>query len=504
MSEYERIWKKYAYPENGSRFYRLDELKEHLLPEQLDGRIQSCCGVPLIKEDNTVHVNNRDEHMIIFGGSGAKKTRCVIIPLMISVASAMQSMIITDVKGEISGNPKIRGLLEEKGYRTVFMDFRSCLSDGYNVFQAVCEKYAEGDVNNAMRILNSMISSLVDKYANANNDKFWGSMSSQHLMGIITFLLELCTHNKGYAKYMNMSTAGSFVDEDATDRLSSLIEQRYSGVDNNYIQLLRNVFSAPEKTKSSIVATSAASLRDFMLQKDLLDMLSISTFRIEDLYEKPTAVFMIIPDETSAYEMLSGFIMDCFYEQLVSCHNRKYMERKAPRNIHWICDEFCNLHINDMKSKISASRSRQMRWYLVAQSKRQLEGVYASDASVILGNCKSTLFLQSPDMEMLKYISELCGTSYSEEGREPLVTPEMLQKLKKTWAYKEGIYINDHLRSKVILYDYDRYECLDRFAGCDTTLPIRIQQKTETYTPYRLIQDAYYKRIALPWLKEER
>ncbi len=496
---YENIWRMDAYDET-ARFMREKEMMDLLGKQELSSRETGVSGIPLVKKGNGVYVDNGDGHTIVVGESGSGKTRKCVIPAIVSHAYARRSMIICDVKGELSSNRKVNGLLQNLGYVERRVDFRTFAGDGVNVFTGAFRAFKDGEANSAGRMMNAVISALINMYGENNSDRFWGSMSAQHLMGCAMFLMNLFAMNRGFEKYMNMGTLACFTDEHGTQVLENIVEKYLGDVENNYTQMLRNVFSSPERTKSSIVATSASVMRDFMVQEDLLNMLCSSSFDIEDIYEQPTVVYVIIPDEVSTYDTICGFLFDTFYERLVSCHAKRYTEYPAKCQVEWICDEFCNLRINDMKAKISASRSRQMRWMLICQSKKQLESVYRNDADVIIGNCRNTIFLQSSDMDMLKYISQLCGTTrVSSEGEEPLASVEMLRRLKKERTYKEAVYIADNVRYVADLIDYDCYECLEPYADCRLAKRKTAYEKARLYTPMMLAKDLNSGRVRLPW-----
>ena len=79
---------------------------------------------------------------------------------------------------------------------------------------------------------------------------------------------------------------------------------------------------------------------------------------------------------------------------------------QLPVRVNFILDEFCNLPaIPDMPAMISAARSRNMRFFLVAQSKHQLLRKYGEDADTIKGNCDNWVFLTSKELDLLEEIS---------------------------------------------------------------------------------------------------
>ena len=104
------------------------------------------------------------------------------------------------------------------------------------------------------------------------------------------------------------------------------------------------------------------------------------------------------------------------YECLISVAQKK-PGNKLPVRVNFVLDEFCNFpEIPQMSNMISAGRSRNIRFYLVAQSLRQLLRKYDSDAYTILGNCENIVFLTSREIDLLNTVQTLCGAK-SQKGR---------------------------------------------------------------------------------------
>jgi hypothetical protein len=120
------------------------------------------------------------------------------------------------------------------------------------------------------------------------------------------------------------------------------------------------------------------------------------------------------------------------YEILIS-EAQKEKNRQLPIRVNFVLDEFCNIpKIPDMPSMISAARSRNMRFYLVAQSLHQLRGRYGEDADTIKGNCDNWVFLTSKELALLNEISELCGNVVNGDGQtRRLISVSELQRLNK-------------------------------------------------------------------------
>ena len=89
-----------------------------------------------------------------------------------------------------------------------------------------------------------------------------------------------------------------------------------------------------------------------------------------------------------------------------------------------------------MASMISAARSRNIRFFLMAQSLWQLNQKYKEDADTIKGNSDNWVFLTSREYNLLKEISILCGDTFFKDSdggvrSRPLISISELQRLKK-------------------------------------------------------------------------
>ena len=100
---------------------------------------------------------------------------------------------------------------------------------------------------------------------------------------------------------------------------------------------------------------------------------------------------------------------------------------KLPIRVNWILEEAGNIPtIPDFESMMTASRSRNIRFFLVFQSLQQIEKKYRGSAHIIIGNCDCIAYLNSKDMELLTYISQLanlqtliCQWRMSADQRDP-------------------------------------------------------------------------------------
>lgn len=500
---YESDWREYVHSNSGAKFATANEIKNCFYKIDLSKDKVEYCGIPVLVEDNFAWVNPADEHTLIAGESGSMKSRAVCKPQIHFSIKARESFIATDVKGELSSDPSIESALKSADYEAIYLDFRNFSGDGYNLLEYPTNLYLSGNKDKAMQCVKSIISSLMDRYSGTKADPYFSDMSEQHIAPLICTLMEICKEKPDHKKYVNMFSVFNFSDEEATETLSNIIKYKYENISNNQIQKLRNVFSTPERTRMSIVSTTSSVLGDFVDFDSMLRMLSSSTFNVRDMYKKPMGIFIIVPDETTAYKSIIGLIMNNIYEQLIDEFTENYQgKNKVPRNINWICDEFCNIQIEDVASKISASRSRHHKWFIVVQSLKQLETLYPKDYHTIIGNCHNMLYLQSSDPQMQQYFSDLVGltTISSSPKGEPLLPVENLKKLKKCWEYKEAIFIRGNIVFKTKLPDIDTYIFAKDFKNTRT---INVHKNkpspVEAYTPQQFKNELSKGIIQLPF-----
>ena len=508
-NEYGSHWDKYAYPEDGARFAAEADLTAVFTSTPLDSSA-SAAGIPLFVSDNPrgirrVVVNDLDENTVIYGETGSMKTRAVIRPLIFSLACRGESMIVTDPKGELAADPTVRGLLDEIGYATAFLDFRDFSGDGFNILEYAYDLYRDGEKDKAAASIAAFIHALTDKPA-GKNGAFWKSTSEQMLIPIVHALTDVFACAEDGRDYVNIFSLAAALTEEELECMKTIFSD-LSAEQNNSTVMFRNALAGSDITTANVTVSAAAYLQPFLVQPSLTRMLSCTTFDADALYEKPTAVFIIVPDETSAYDEISGYLIDNLYSRLIDRYTRVYQHRKSPRcRVNFVCDEFCNLRINDMGPKISACRSRDIRFYLVCQSMKQLEAAYP-DAAVIEGNCENILFLQSSDPTLIDHICALCGTTrVSDSGeRENLVTPSMLRGLGKTMEYKEALFIRDRLVYLARLADCATYALVKKYASAPAArIPKRVPDILSFIRPTELAEKIRAKTLPLVFTPLEK
>ncbi|MCO4220424.1 MULTISPECIES: VirD4-like conjugal transfer protein, CD1115 family [Bacillus] len=145
----------------------------------------------------------------------------------------------------------------------------------------------------------------------------------------------------------------------------------------------------------------------------ILDMMA-NTFPLKpktklSYSDKPTAVFMIVPDyDKSNHALASIFVKQLYTELSMNCNDTK--GKKCYRRVHFLLDEFGNMPpIDDMGGVLTVCAGRNMLFNLVLQSYSQIEKLYDKEATEIKDNCQNHIYIMSTNKDTIEEISLRAG-----------------------------------------------------------------------------------------------
>ncbi len=377
-------------------------------------------------------VDGGDTNTIVVSATGAGKTRKVIAPYILSIIYALQSFIVHDPKGEIY--LFFKSLLEKLHYRVRVLNIRDPRTgDRLNPLQEAAKLWRKGEKGRAMEIVYgravTLYAPLEDK-----NDKFW-TVSAINLFKCyfaiaatiyepeyVSFATIYRIHVEGLRKVGSTTAMNIYLEAHKKER---------------FYEWGIPAVGAPNDTRQSIYSIFTNALVPVMMNEDVADMTTSSTFEVDELVnnDTPTAIFIITRDESPAtYSTIVSSFVDMIYTKLIDLAQTLY-SNTLPRTVHFVLEEFGNIarleNINDM---MSAARSRNIRMLICVQSLCQLYLSYSKElAHVLIGNSQNLVFMSSTDMELVKMISERCGTYVDPYTKDkiPLLSPDRLTHLNK-------------------------------------------------------------------------
>lgn len=448
-------YSRYLTTNQETRWATDEEIKKSGKKVNLCESDYPAAGLPILSDGKVAYVDDADTHTLIFGSTGSKKTRLFCMPLIDIFAGAGESFIVTDPKGELYA--KTSGLVKSKGYNLVVLNFRDIgFGDAWNPLALPYELYHSEDKEIGISMLNDFISTIAEPQKTNTNDIFWAEMASSYALAILLLMMEASAPNE-----INVASLARLCALDNEKALQSLASKMKE--DSVAAMNFNGVFAGANETKRSIYTVLYGMVRIFNIQPTLTKVLSSNTIDMRKIGHEKTAVYIIVPDEKTTYHFLITTFIKQAYEVLIS-EAQKEANLKLPIRVNFVLDEFCNLpKIPDMPSMISAARSRNMRYFLVAQSMHQLIGKYGEDAQTIKGNCDNWVFLTSKELSLLNEISDLCGSIVTADGRQrKLISVSELQRLDK----EKGEALIMHAREYPIITemaDIDEYEMFKGF-----------------------------------------
>ena len=408
-------------------------------------------------------------HGIIIGATGSGKTTTFVNPVVqiLGHSAAGSSMICTDPKGELFQMHS--KLLHDRGYNCMVLDLRDPYSsfrwnplgdifDNYQVYAHMGDKimehsdaiedypdlklmnpheafeeadewyeweglaYASGtDLIGKIKVerqkiydecyedLNDLVSVLCP--IENEKDPVWEKGARSIILAVALALLEdsedpkLEMTKEKFCFYNINKAIGNSADE------YKALKDFFEGRDklSKATSLSRQVLAAADQTLSSYMSIALDKLSMFN-DEGLCALTSATDIMPTTFADKPTALFLKIPDEKDTRHGLAAVFILCIYKALIKVASARE-DLSLPRNVYFILDEFGNMpKIDKFDKMITVGRSRKIWFEMIVQSFSQLKNVYGETvADIVKGNCGIKMFIGSNDMPTCEEFSKMCG-----------------------------------------------------------------------------------------------
>lgn len=493
-------------------------------------------------------------HCLIIGTTSSGKTTACLIPTIriLGHSGEKPCMVISDPKGELFTTTS--RILEDEGYRVMTLDLRDPFSSTkWNPMDHAYDLYHKGKdfknhitrVNNGKKpkdlgfrevpgevygeewygfdgIAYASIDSVKVAVASAeqvycdlafselreicntiapkspkNNDPTWEEGAQDFLYGCALAMLEdSMIPELGMTKekfnFFNLYKIATFRDPDADAPFETVRKYLLQGRDestSNVPNLTSAVINnAPNTTKSYIGVLNGKI--SFMNDIGISYLTSESDISFDDFTNKPTAFYLIIPDDREERHNLAILCLSQLYKRLVDKAN-SYNNKKLPNHVYFILEEFGNLPpIPKFDSMITVSRGRNILYEMAVQSYTQLETKYGKDSAMtILGNCNAQIYLGTDDQHTRDDFSKMCGevqllheetntsTTKNEKDKDGKSTSTSVQ-LQRTTRPLITAYELGQIERNTVVVKLFRYN------------PIKIKQTPSYDTPFFYRKDA--------------
>lgn len=352
------------------------------------------------KDLKHLYLNTEDTHTLVIGATRSGKSRAVVLPSVMAMALAGESIIATDPKGELYGYTY--PALQRLGYEVIAIDFKNPeRSDRYNFLQPVLDAALLRDIPLAVSRARDIAQLLVPD-TDRHTDPIWldgersvltcgilavslecGDPMCQNMANVRQFLASMCAP-VGEKERLPLVAYLEDLPEDSPLKLAMAIAQ-----------------IAPQKMRGSFYTSALATL-DLFQDPQIHAMSALTGYDYVTTGDRKRAIFLILPDERSAYYSLAALYVYEQYQALVQYADGR--GGRLPRRVNFVCDEFGNFcKIPDFDKFVTVGGGRGVRLHLFLQNLGQLKAKYGDDlAETISSNCETWIYLYTSDTGTLE------------------------------------------------------------------------------------------------------
>ena len=441
-------------------------------------------------------------HALVIGSTGSGKTTTFINPMiqLLAATNCGSSMIMTDPKGELFDLHS--KFLHDRGYEVLVLDLRDTYSSSrWNPLDPIWDMYQEY-LEAGKGIIAHRDDMSDEKYADlrkpdgvAESGELWCEWHGtayadlhhcqddvmvakqriydemfEDLNDLVSGICPITNEKdplweKG-ARSIVLATCLAML-EDSEDPRLGMTKEKFNffnlnkiltNSENNYqalkdyfegrsalsqaVTLSRQVLAAADQTLSSYMSITFDKMTLFN-DRGICGLTSATDIHANQFADKPTALFLKIPDEKDTRHGLASLFILSMYKALIKVASARE-DLSLPRNVYFIMDEFGNMpKIEKFDKMITVGRSRKIWFNMVVQSYAQLNNIYGEGvADVVKSNCAMKMFIGSNDIGTCKEFSELCGNK----------TVRTMSTSSSTGSKSDDVNVSNQLQTRPLIY----------------------------------------------------
>ncbi|MBQ7880439.1 MAG: type IV secretory system conjugative DNA transfer family protein [Clostridia bacterium] len=246
------------------------------------------------------------------------------------------------------------------------------------------------------------------------NDANWETVAQKLIQAVILAMLEDSTDpelglTEDKFNFYNVYKICNFSDS-GRDTYATL---------KKYLFEYRDKFSKVRELANSALNNAETTSKNYMgfvssktiafSDEGISLMTSTNEIDFNKIDEKPTAIFVHIPDQIEVRHPLGALFVTQMYKRLVEKANS--LGGRLKRNVYFELDEFGNMpKFNNFGTTLAVARSRGIFYQLVIQSYAQLNNKYGDhEAQIIRNNCPISVYVGSDDHNTNEEFSKILG-----------------------------------------------------------------------------------------------
>lgn len=417
-------------------------------------------------------------NMIVLGGSGTGKSRFLVKP---NLMQCNTSFVVTDPSGELLQS--CGKMLEREGYQIKVFNINDMrYSNNYNPFRYLKDSSGKYNENNVIKMINTFMMNTKDENA-SGGDQFWDDSTRLLLSSICFLLVETAPEEEqNFAGVLDLIHKAKVIEgkEEEKSELDLIFDRHREDSPNALsCQYYDEFKQAAGKTMQSILISTTTKLQHFKLEQ-MRNLTCTDNIHLEELGDKKTALFIIIPSTDTTYNFLAAMMYTQLFDTLYNRAITKYHGR-LPVHVRFLLDEFANVgKIPDFDKVLATCRKFEISVVVILQNLSQLKRMYEKSWEELPGNCDTMIFLGGKDQFTNEYLMKSLGketidtvsinkskgqsgsTSYNDGilGRELMQLNE-LETMENSKCIVMIRGLNPFLTDKFEIKNHIRYSMLD-------------------------------------------
>lgn len=359
----------------------------------------------MILGENVIYSTDSNEtglnsNVIVCGSSGCGKTMSISEPRLLETFNS--SLIATVTKRRIVN--KYKPVFEQRGYIVEDLNFINPAESNvsYDPLQYI----------NSYSDITFLAESIVK--ANPRKDKstadpYWDEAATSLLSAEIAYIL-MTKEDADFTDVLELHDGIDF--RESGGQIATSLDRKFEFLTEKdpscfAVSCWKSFHQLPIKTASCVFGTLNTTI-DTIFSPDLRKMIAMKRkVDFEQLATKKTVLFV----STSAVNPSLHCFINMFYAQAFKTlfeYAESLPSGRLPIPVHVLCDDFATgSRILNFPEYISIFREKQISVTLLVQSESQLESMYGSDdATTIINNCDTYLYMGGMDLKTGRSISE--------------------------------------------------------------------------------------------------
>lgn len=354
----------------------------------------------------------RNWNIMVFGASGAGKTRYFISPNLLQLYGCY---IITDPSGE-----------EEQNYGEVLV------KNGYTIKRFSTDDMTKSDRFNPLFYIRTTSDILVivnvllentqegDRKGGGDSD-FWRKSTQALLCCIIGYLVEVLPMEQrnfsNVLEILRMNNLSEHADTDEETDFDRMFQALGEANPASYAYHQYLTFKkAPAKTALNILISTAVLISQYVDIPEFNNLTYKDELELDKLGEEKMVLFLNIPLADRTYSWITAMLFSVIFILLYR-KGKERMEAEGLTNpelkvpVRCLIDECRNIgKIPNLGEYLATCRKYQISIVPIFQNYSQIVEVYGKEgANSIIGNCDTTIFLGGSDSDTLKIICDRLG-----------------------------------------------------------------------------------------------